>query len=98
MINFRHYFFPSLYTFLFFLQNKIEYIYIINFHDSLGISFARKISSDMYSLKLKNITRRNLLPTTCQSMEYVVRDVSPGDVMRQMKRERRRRARERENK
>ncbi|KYN41842.1 hypothetical protein ALC56_03772 [Trachymyrmex septentrionalis] len=48
------------------------------FHDSLGILFAWKISSDTYSLKLKNITRHNLLPTTCQSIEYVARDVSPG--------------------
>ncbi|KYM81945.1 hypothetical protein ALC53_07586 [Atta colombica] len=43
-----------------------------------GILFAWKISSDTYSLKLKNITRHNLLPTTCQSIEYVARDVSPG--------------------
>lgn len=63
------------------------------FHDSLRILFVRKISNDTYSLKLKDITRCNLLPTTCQSMEYVVRDVSPGDVMRQMKREKRKRER-----
>ncbi|KYN17449.1 hypothetical protein ALC57_10241 [Trachymyrmex cornetzi] len=57
---------------------KSLYIYIVIFHDSLGILFAWKISSDTYSLKLKNITRHNLLPTTCQSIEYVARDVSPG--------------------
>lgn len=52
----------------------------------------KNFESDMYSPKLKNITRRNLLPTTCQSTEYVARNVSSGYVMRKMKRKKREKA------